>query len=251
MGKQLKLDDADAVRPYLDQLAKLENVEEVRFGGNTLGVEACEAIAKELESKRNLRVRRRLLSDRDLSDTAPLASRHSHPESRLIPLLSAWTAAVMPAERSASKRIRREHPPLPAPRTDSPRLAPPARAPYLLDRRLFRHLHRPSHHRDPAIPPRVVHLAPHPPEPRQPRLVRQCVRRPERRTHVSPRSRLVTFIDLPSRLLARTKRSARSVSKGGVKTDNGSSAGSSSSAMLPPLKSSSSTTTVWVRREAP
>lgn len=57
VGKQLKLDDADAVRPYLDQLAQLPDVEEVRFGGNTLGVQACEAIAKELESKRSLRVR--------------------------------------------------------------------------------------------------------------------------------------------------------------------------------------------------
>lgn len=56
VGKQLKLDDAAAVQPYLDQLASLPDVEEVRFGGNTLGIQACEAIAKELESKRNLRV---------------------------------------------------------------------------------------------------------------------------------------------------------------------------------------------------
>lgn len=56
VGKQLKLDDAAAVQPYLDQLAALPDVEEVRFGGNTLGIQACEAIAKELESKRSLRV---------------------------------------------------------------------------------------------------------------------------------------------------------------------------------------------------
>lgn len=61
VGQQLKLDDAAAVQPYLDQLRTLPDVEEVRFGGNTLGVQACEAIAKELESKRNLRVSRSLL----------------------------------------------------------------------------------------------------------------------------------------------------------------------------------------------
>ena len=62
VGKQLKLDDAAAVQPYLDQLAALPDVEEVRFGGNTLGIQACEAIAKELESKRKLRVSSRSLT---------------------------------------------------------------------------------------------------------------------------------------------------------------------------------------------
>jgi hypothetical protein len=33
-------------------------VHEVRFGGNTLGIEACEGVAKELEDKRELRVSR-------------------------------------------------------------------------------------------------------------------------------------------------------------------------------------------------
>lgn len=72
LGHQLKLDSLEHTQPHLDRLRQLgPNVEEVRFGGNTLGIEACEGVAKELEDKRELRVsstdrpfgRRRGLSD--------------------------------------------------------------------------------------------------------------------------------------------------------------------------------------------
>jgi hypothetical protein len=56
LGKQLKLDDAASIQPYLDQIHAIPDLEEVRFGGNTLGIEACEALAKTLESKKNLKV---------------------------------------------------------------------------------------------------------------------------------------------------------------------------------------------------
>ncbi|BGO97471.1 Ran GAP Rna1 [Rhodotorula toruloides] len=57
LGHQLKLDSLEHTQPHLDRLRQLgPNVEEVRFGGNTLGIEACEGVAKELEDKRELRI---------------------------------------------------------------------------------------------------------------------------------------------------------------------------------------------------
>jgi hypothetical protein len=40
---------------YLTQLKELEDVEEVHFGANSLGVEACEAIAEVLKEKKTSR----------------------------------------------------------------------------------------------------------------------------------------------------------------------------------------------------
>ncbi|GAA5865822.1 hypothetical protein JCM8547_005724 [Rhodosporidiobolus lusitaniae] len=56
VGKQLKLDDAQSIQPYLDEIDAIPDLEEVRFGGNTLGIGACEALAKTLESKKQLRI---------------------------------------------------------------------------------------------------------------------------------------------------------------------------------------------------
>ncbi|GAA6003317.1 hypothetical protein JCM10207_001859 [Rhodosporidiobolus poonsookiae] len=56
VGKQLKLDSLADIQPYLDQIEAVPDLEEVRFGGNTLGVEACEGLAKVLEGKRKLRI---------------------------------------------------------------------------------------------------------------------------------------------------------------------------------------------------
>ncbi|GAA5944748.1 GTPase-activating protein RNA1 [Sporobolomyces koalae] len=55
-GLVLKFDTLESIQPYLDQLATVENLEEVRFGGNTLGVEACQGVAKVLESKKSLKI---------------------------------------------------------------------------------------------------------------------------------------------------------------------------------------------------
>ncbi|BGP22592.1 ran GTPase-activating protein 1 [Rhodotorula toruloides] len=57
LGHQLKLDSLEHTQPHLDRLRQLgPDVDEVRFGGNTLGVEACEGVAKVLEDKRELRI---------------------------------------------------------------------------------------------------------------------------------------------------------------------------------------------------
>lgn len=58
LGKGLSLNDAAAIQPHLDALKALgPDVEEVHFGGNTLGVGASEALAKELKTLKNLKVR--------------------------------------------------------------------------------------------------------------------------------------------------------------------------------------------------
>lgn len=55
-GKGLKLDSAADIDPHIQALKENENVEEVRFLGNTLGIGASEALAKVLESKKKLQV---------------------------------------------------------------------------------------------------------------------------------------------------------------------------------------------------
>ncbi|KAJ9631709.1 Ran GAP Rna1 [Taxawa tesnikishii (nom. ined.)] len=55
-GKGLKLDTAADIDKHIQPLKDSNDVEEVHFQGNTLGVEACEALAKVLESKKSLRV---------------------------------------------------------------------------------------------------------------------------------------------------------------------------------------------------
>lgn len=55
-GKGLKLDTAADVEPHVQSLRAMEDVEEVRFLGNTLGVEACKVIGEVLETKKSLQV---------------------------------------------------------------------------------------------------------------------------------------------------------------------------------------------------
>ncbi|KAF2142208.1 uncharacterized protein K452DRAFT_318494 [Aplosporella prunicola CBS 121167] len=55
-GKGLKLTTAEDIEPHIQPLKDNADVEEVIFVGNTLGVEASEALAKVLETKKNLKV---------------------------------------------------------------------------------------------------------------------------------------------------------------------------------------------------
>lgn len=55
-GKGLKLDSAADVEPHIKLLKEMEDVEEVRFLGNTLGVEACRVIGEVLGEKTSLKV---------------------------------------------------------------------------------------------------------------------------------------------------------------------------------------------------
>ena len=56
----LKFDTRESIQPYIEQLNAIENLEEVRFGGNTLGVDACAAVGEALSTKKSLKVRRRV-----------------------------------------------------------------------------------------------------------------------------------------------------------------------------------------------
>ncbi|KAG9245548.1 putative Ran GTPase-activating protein 1 [Calycina marina] len=55
-GKGLKLDSTADVETHIKSLRDMEEVEEVRFLGNTLGVEACKVIGEVLETKKTLQI---------------------------------------------------------------------------------------------------------------------------------------------------------------------------------------------------
>lgn len=65
-GQGLKLDTAADIEPHLKALKEMEDVEEVRLLGNSLGIGASEALAKVLETKKSLQV--------SLFSTPPLLS---------------------------------------------------------------------------------------------------------------------------------------------------------------------------------
>ncbi|KAG8955431.1 hypothetical protein FRC04_008782 [Tulasnella sp. 424] len=55
-GKGLKLNTASDIQPYLDQMKAVEGLEEIRFGGNTLGIEACVALGEALKGNKTLKI---------------------------------------------------------------------------------------------------------------------------------------------------------------------------------------------------
>lgn len=55
-GKGLKLDTAEDVEPHIQELRAMDDVEEVRLLGNTLGVGACKLLGEVLATKKSLQV---------------------------------------------------------------------------------------------------------------------------------------------------------------------------------------------------
>jgi Ran GTPase-activating protein 1 len=55
-GKGLTLSTREDIDPYIKQMREIKVLEEVHFGGNTLGVEACQAIAEVLKEVDTLKV---------------------------------------------------------------------------------------------------------------------------------------------------------------------------------------------------
>lgn len=53
-GKGLKLDTAEDIQPYLDELKKLENVTEIELVGNTYGIEASKALGEAVKELSDL-----------------------------------------------------------------------------------------------------------------------------------------------------------------------------------------------------
>lgn len=56
IGQGLKLDTKADIQPHLEKLEKITDLEEIHLGGNTFGVEACQALAEVLKSKKTLKV---------------------------------------------------------------------------------------------------------------------------------------------------------------------------------------------------
>lgn len=56
-GRGLKLDTAEDLEKYIKPLREMEDLQEIRMLGNTLGVEACKALGEVLETKKTLQVR--------------------------------------------------------------------------------------------------------------------------------------------------------------------------------------------------
>jgi len=55
-GKGLKLDTAEDLDAHIKELREMEDVEEVRILGNTLGIGACKLLGEVLSTKKNLKV---------------------------------------------------------------------------------------------------------------------------------------------------------------------------------------------------
>lgn len=55
-GRGLKLDSAEDLEPHIAGLRAMNDVEEVRIHGNTLGVGACKLLGEVLATKKTLRV---------------------------------------------------------------------------------------------------------------------------------------------------------------------------------------------------
>lgn len=56
-GKGLKLDTAEDLEPHVASLKAMDDVEEIRILGNTLGVGACKRLGEILSTKKSLQVR--------------------------------------------------------------------------------------------------------------------------------------------------------------------------------------------------
>lgn len=56
-GKGLKLDTEADLEPHVEALRRQDDVEEVRFLGNTLGIGACKLLGEILATKKALKVR--------------------------------------------------------------------------------------------------------------------------------------------------------------------------------------------------
>ncbi|QRV83124.1 Ran GTPase-activating protein [Ceratobasidium sp. AG-Ba] len=55
-GKGLKLTTREDIEPHLKELRAIKDLEEIHFGGNTLGIEACEALAEVLKGVNTLKI---------------------------------------------------------------------------------------------------------------------------------------------------------------------------------------------------
>ncbi|KAH8550784.1 hypothetical protein BGW37DRAFT_495855 [Umbelopsis sp. PMI_123] len=55
-GKGLKLNTAEDVQPFVDTILQMDDLQEIRLSGNTIGVEAGKALASALQSRKNIKI---------------------------------------------------------------------------------------------------------------------------------------------------------------------------------------------------
>lgn len=55
-GRNLKLTTRQEAQPFVDELDQVQDLEEIHLGGNTLGIEACQAFGEVLSKKKTLKV---------------------------------------------------------------------------------------------------------------------------------------------------------------------------------------------------
>ena len=92
-GKGLKLDTAEDLEAHIANLRAMDDVEEVRLLGNTLGIGACKLLGEVLATKKSLQVRG--------APPPPPRHHHHHP---LIPD-GGLTARASPLNRSRTSPI--------------------------------------------------------------------------------------------------------------------------------------------------
>jgi hypothetical protein len=56
LSLNIRANTSSDLEPHLTRLREMDDVEIVRLGGNSLGVEACEELAKVLKDKKSLKV---------------------------------------------------------------------------------------------------------------------------------------------------------------------------------------------------
>jgi hypothetical protein len=61
-GKGLKLNTAEDVQPFVDTILQMDDLQEIRMSGNTIGVEAGKALAGALQSRKTIKVSLSIIS---------------------------------------------------------------------------------------------------------------------------------------------------------------------------------------------
>ena len=71
-GKGLKLTTAEDLEPHIKDLSALEDLEEIRLLGNTLGIGACKLLGEILATKKTLQVSQHMSQRLEALDLAVL-----------------------------------------------------------------------------------------------------------------------------------------------------------------------------------
>jgi Ran GTPase-activating protein 1 len=66
VGKGLKLNTAADVKEFVETINKMDNLQVIKLSGNTIGVEAGQALAEALKTKTHLKVKKKMKRKRKL-----------------------------------------------------------------------------------------------------------------------------------------------------------------------------------------